>query len=63
MMNQNMEQAGFSLTPTHVVRLNKLWRMTRISKSALVREALDDLFLKYKDELAKEEPSQWMQEY
>lgn len=44
-------QTPMYLTPDQFKRLNRLVEVTRIQRSVLVREAIDDLLKKYSKEL------------
>jgi len=47
MGGQKQKATGFFLYPETHEKLTILSKKTRISKAAFVREALDDLFMKY----------------
>ena len=47
MGGQRQKATGFFLYPETHEKLTILSKKTRISKAAFVREALDDLFMKY----------------
>lgn len=49
-------QTPMYLTPEQFEELNRLSEVTRIQRSVLVREAIDDLLKKYGQELKKGPP-------
>ena len=53
MKKEKMVQTPMYLTPAQKRALDELSRVTRIQRSVLVREAVDDLLVKYRKVLKK----------